>query len=163
MDDNFEDRLRAVEDHIAVTQLVSAYSYAIDGRNKDVLGKIYAQDGVYAVADTGRFEGRAAIQSIADMDQHVDLVRNGCAHISTNPHVVVEGDRAVATCHTMVARKGDEAFYIWRLSASRIECVRKPDGGWEIIHRQNYMLDGNPAAPALLARMVDPPIARADA
>ena len=154
---SLEERLRAVEDHIAITQLVSAYSYAIDGRNKDVLGRIYAEDGIYAVNDTGSFEGRATIQSIADMDMHVELVRTGCAHISTSPHVVIDGDRAVATCHTMVARNGEEGFYIWRLSASRVECARKPGGGWEITHRQNQVLANNPKAPALLARVMEGP------
>lgn len=154
---SLEERLRAVEDHIAVSQLVSAYSYGIDGRNKEVLGRIYAEDGIYAVGDTGRFEGRAAIQAIADMEMHVELVRTGCAHISTNPHVVIDGDRAVATCHTMVARHGPDGFYIWRLSASRIACSRTPRGGWQIDHRQNELLDGNPDAPALLARVMDGP------
>ena len=156
-DRSLEERLRAVEDHIAVTQLVSAYSYGIDGRNKDVIGRIYAEDGVYAVNDTGRFEGRATIQSIADMPAHIDIVETGCAHVSTSPHVVIDGDDAVATCHTMVARHGDDGFFIWRLSASRIACARRAGGGWEIVHRQNYLLDGNPAAPALLARVMEGP------
>ena len=97
-----EQRLLAVEDHIAICQLVGAYGYAIDGRNKDVLGRIYAEDGVYAVGDTGTFAGREAIQAIADMPGHIALVEAGCAHISTNPQIVIDGDRASATCHTMV-------------------------------------------------------------
>lgn len=156
---SLEERLRAVEDHIAISQLVSAYGYGIDGRNKAVLGRIYAEDGVYAVDDTGRFEGRATIQSIADMPAHINLVETGCAHVSTSPHIVIDGDGAVATCHTMVVRHGDDGFFIWRLSASRIACARKPEGGWEIVLRQNYLLDGNPAAPALLARVMEGPCA----
>ena len=154
---SIEERLRAVEDHIAVTQLVSAYSYAIDGGNKDVLGRIYAEDGVYVVNDMGAFEGRETIQSIADMEKHVEIVGTGCAHISTSPHVVIDRDRAVATCHTMVARHGDSGFFIWRLSASRIECARTSEGGWEIVHRENQMLADNPKAPALLARVMEGP------
>ena len=154
---SLEERLRAVEDHLAICQLVSGYGYAVDGRAKDALGRLYAEDGVYAVADTGSFEGREAIQAIADMDTHVELVRAGCAHVSTNPYVVIEGDRAVATCHTMVVRHGPDGFGIWRLSASRVECGRKAEGGWEIVHRQNRMLDGDPAAPALLAQLMSGP------
>jgi ketosteroid isomerase-like protein len=156
---SIEARLRAVEDHIAVTQLVSAYGYAIDGRNKEVIGDLYAEDGVYTVGDAGTFEGRAAIRSIADMEEHVEIVEAGCAHISTAPHVVIDGDRAAATCHTLVARNGDAGFFIWRLSASRIECARKPDGGWEIARRENQLLADNPRAPMLLARLMDAPSA----
>jgi cytochrome P450 len=40
---------------------VSAYSYAIDGRDKDVLGRVYAENGVCAVNDTAA--ARAARRS----------------------------------------------------------------------------------------------------
>ncbi|WP_174275128.1 nuclear transport factor 2 family protein [Sphingomonas bacterium] len=152
-----EQRLLAVEDHIAIGQLVGAYGYAIDGRNKDVLGRIYAEDGVYAVGDTGTFAGREAIQAIADMPGHIALVEAGCAHISTNPQIVIDGDRASATCHTMVGAHGDGGFFIWRLSASQLMLSRKPEGGWQIDHRQNYLLQGDPEGPALLARAADGP------
>jgi ketosteroid isomerase-like protein len=154
-----EARLRAIEDQLAIYQLVSAYGYGIDGRNKDILGAIYAEDGVYAVGDTGRFEGREMIQDISDMQAHIDLVNDGCAHISTVPHVVVEGDLAVATCHTMVVSHDRVGFGVWRLSASRLQFARNSGGGWEIKHRQNYLLDGKPEGPKLLARAMQGPSA----
>ncbi|MEY4160372.1 MAG: hypothetical protein RLZZ136_993, partial [Pseudomonadota bacterium] len=77
------------------------------------------------------------------------------AHMSTVPYVVIDGDRAVATCHTMVAMHSDDGFYIGRLSASRIQLAREGDGQWRITHRQNYMLDGDQAGPGLLARLND--------
>lgn len=152
-----EERLRAVEDQLAIQQLVCGYGYAIDGRNKEALGRLYAEGGVYAVGDTGTFEGREAIRSIADMQSHIDLVNDGCAHISTLPRVVIDGDRAVATCHTMVVSHDRTGFGVWRLSASRLELSRRPEGGWQIDHRQNYMLDGKPEGPALLARATEGP------
>ena len=156
-DPTLEARLRAVEDQLAIYQLVCGYGYAIDGRNKATLGELYAEDGVYAVGDTGTFAGRETIRSIADMQAHVDLVNDGCAHISTLPQVVIEGDRAVATCHTMVVSHDRVGFGVWRLSASRLQLSRKPEGGWRIDHRQNYLLDGEPEGPALLARATEGP------
>ncbi len=155
-----EARLRLVEDQLAIYQLVCGYGYAIDGRNKETLGNLYAEDGVYAVGDAGTYAGRATIQSIADMQDHVDLVSDGCAHISTLPHVVIDGDRAVATCHTMVVSHDRVGFGVWRLSASRLQLSRGPGGSWRIDHRQNYMLDGNPEGPALLARATEGPEVR---
>ena len=81
----------------------------------------------------------------------------GCAHISTSPYIVIDGDRAVATCHTMVNMHGENGFFIGRLSASRIELARQADGGWKITYRQNYMLDGDPAGSALLGRLKEGP------
>jgi ketosteroid isomerase-like protein len=152
-----EERLQRLEDQIAIYQTVCGYGYAVDGLNADALGEIYAEDGVYAVGDVGRMEGRAAVQAITRQSGHLDLVGRGAAHISTLPYVVIDGDQAVATCHTMVARNGDDGFTIWRLSASRIELVRKPEGGWHIKHRQNYMLQDDPSGSQLLGRLMEGP------
>lgn len=151
-----EERLQRLEDQHAIYQLVCGYSFAIDGLNKDAIAEIYAEDGVYAIADSGKFEGLAGVQSIVDMPGHIELVTKGAAHMSSLPFVVIEGDRAVATCHTMVPRYGDDGFHIWRLSASRIECQRTPEG-WRIKHRQNYMLQDDLRGSQLLGRLTEGP------
>lgn len=155
-----EARLRAIEDQLAIYQIVSAYGYAIDGCNAAVVGGLYAEDGVYAVGDMPAFEGRARIAAIASDPHHLGLVGAGCAHVSTLPHVVIDGDRAVATCHTMLMQHEDGAFFVGRLSASRIELSRTAGGGWQIDHRQNHLQVGDGKGPALLARLREPPARR---
>jgi uncharacterized protein (TIGR02246 family) len=153
-----EARLQAMEDRLAIHQLVCGYGYAVDGCNAEAVGSFYAPDGVYAVADSGKWEGREAVAGITASEGHLKLVGAGCAHISTLPYVVIDGDRAVATCHTMVASKREDGFYIARLSASRLQLSRKEDGGWQIDHRQNYMLQGDKEGPALLSRLKEGPV-----
>jgi hypothetical protein len=46
-----------------------------------------------------------------------------------------------------------DGFRVDRLSASRLSLSRRHDGGWKIDHRQNHVLDGGTAGPALLARL----------
>ncbi|MFC4595749.1 nuclear transport factor 2 family protein [Sphingobium tyrosinilyticum] len=152
MDEAIDARLRRLEDQLAIYQLVCGYGYAVDGLNGEAVADCYAQDGVYTVADSGRFEGREAVASITRDPTHIGYVTSGCAHMSTLPHVVIQGGRAVATCHTMVARHGPDGFSVFRLSASGIELARQADGAWRIVHRQNRLLDGDPAGPALLGR-----------
>jgi ketosteroid isomerase-like protein len=154
---SLEERLQRLEDQIAIYQTVCGYGYAVDGCNADALGEIYAEDGVYAVADTGGFNGRAAVQAITKEPTHLELVGRGAAHVSTLPYVVIDGDKAVATCHTLVARNTDDGFSIWRLSASRIHLERRPEGGWHIKHRQNYLLKDDPRGSALLGRLMEGP------
>ena len=155
---DIEDRLRAIEDQLAIYQLVSAYGYAVDGCNAEVVGSLYAEDGVYAVGDMPPFEGRAAIAAITRDPQHLALVGAGCAHVSTVPHVVIDGDHATATCHTMLVQKAEgDGYFVGRLSASRIELSRKADGGWQIDHRQNRLQTGDALGPALLARLKEAP------
>jgi hypothetical protein len=160
---SIEKRLRALEDQIAIYQLVCGYGYAVDGLNAEAVGSLYAPDGIYAVADTGIMAGREAIAAITGWPQHIELVGGGCAHMSTLPYVVIDGDRASATCYTALLKNGDDGFFIFRLSASRLELSRKSEGGWQIDHRQNYLLDGDPRGPSMLARLREGPQAKADA
>ena len=148
-----EERLQALEDQQAIYQVVCGYGYSVDGCNAASVGDRYVEDGVYAVGDMPSWVGREAIAAITRERGHLGLVGAGCAHMSSLPFVVIEGDRAVATCHPMVPMHGKDGFFIGRLSASRIELVREADGMWRIVHRQNYMLDGKPEGPALLARL----------
>lgn len=152
-----EDRLQELEDREAIRQAICGYGYAMDGCNGPAVGSFYTEDGIYAVGDIGAFEGRAAVEGITRSESHLGLVGTGCAHVSTPPYIVIDGDRAVATCHTMVPMRRGGEYFIARLSASRIELARQTDGGWRIVHRQNYMQDGSKDGPALLARLMEGP------
>ena len=157
MTKSVEERLQVLEDRQAIYQAICGYGYAVDGLNAAAVGSFYEDDGVYAVGDIGRMEGRETIEAITRDPGHLGYVGAGCAHISTLPYVVIDGDRAVATCHTMVNMHGKDGFFIGRLSASRIELHRQADGGWKITYRQNYMLNGDPAGSVLLGRLNEGP------
>jgi ketosteroid isomerase-like protein len=157
MTHSIEDRLRALEDRQAIYQVICGYGYAVDGLNAEAVGWCYEEDGIYAVGDIGEMKGRERIEAITRDPGHLGFVAAGCAHISTLPYVIIDGDRAVATCHTMVNMHGENGFFIGRLSASRIQLARQPDGSWKIVHRQNYMLNGDPAGSKLLGRLKEGP------
>ena len=153
-----EARLQKLEDQLAIYQVINGYGYAVDGLNAAAVGECYVEDGIYAVGDIGEMKGRETIEAITRNPGHLDYVGAGCAHMSTVPHVLIEGDQAIATCHTMVALHGDQGFFIGRLSASRLQLARQAEGGWKIVHRQNYMLNGDPAASQLLGRLKEGPV-----
>lgn len=150
---SIEERLQELEDHEDIRQIVAAYSYSVDGCNAESVGSLYTENGVYAVGDMEPFVGRARVAAITGDKGHRALVANGCAHISLPPYIEVDGDKAVATCHTMVPRHDDNGFHIWRLSASRLELVREADGVWRIEKRSNWLLDGNPKGPEMLSQL----------
>ena len=152
-----EQRLQELEDREAIRQVICGYGYAMDGCNAEGVGDCYTDDGVYAVGDIGAYEGRPRIEAITREEGHLALVAAGCAHMSTPPYIVIKGDQAVATCHTMVPSHGEQGFFVWRVSASRLQLARQADGGWKIVHRQNWLLDGNPKGPAMLARLNEGP------
>jgi len=152
-----EQRLLELEDREAIRQVICGYGYAVDGLNAEAVGSFYVDGGIYAVGDIGKIEGREAIEAITRDPGHLGLVSAGCAHMSTSPYVVLDGDFAVATCHTMVNMHGENGFFIGRLSASRIDLARQADGNWKITYRQNYMLNGDPAGSPMLGRLMEGP------
>jgi len=154
---SLHERVQSLEDRLSIYQLVAGYGYAVDGCNASAVGSFYSENGSYAVGDVGTFEGREQIAGITKQSGHRNLVAVGCGHVSTVPYVVIDNDRATATCHTMLILHGKDGFYVDRLSASRLELSRKPDGGWQIELRQNYMLNGDPRGPALLAGLDEGP------
>lgn len=152
---SIEQRLQALEDRLEIYQLVCGYGYAVDGCNAAAVASLYSENGVYAVSDSGEFHGRDRIAAIAASSGHRAFVESGCGHISTLPYVVIDGDRAAATCHTMlVVRKGDDGFFVARLSASRIELSREAGGRWRIDRRENFLLDGDTSGPEALSRLL---------
>lgn len=159
MENAIEARLRKLEDQLAIYQVINGYGYAVDGLNAAAVGECYVEDGIYAVGDVGEMKGRERIEALTRDPGHLGYVGAGCAHMSSVPHVLVEGDEAIATCHTMVAMHGDDGFFIGRLSASRLKLARQDDGAWKIVHRQNYLLNGDPAASKLLGRLKEGPSA----
>jgi ketosteroid isomerase-like protein len=152
-----EQRLQELEDRAAIQQIVCGYGYAIDGCNAEAVGSFYAEDGVYAVADRQSWVGRQQVMGIAAGEGHRGLVAGGVAHFSTPPYIVLDGDRAAATCHTAVLRHTEAGFEVFRLSASRLQLSRTEEGVWQIDHRQNYLLQGDPEGPAMLARLKEGP------
>lgn len=154
---SLEERLTALEDRLAIYQAVCGYGYAVDGCNADAVGSFYAEDGVYAVGDTLSFEGRERIAGITRGKIHLGYVNAGCAHMATLPYVVIDGDQASATCNMILPSRSEDSYYIARLAATRSALSRKPDGSWQIDHRQNHQLDGGQDAPKMLARLNEKP------
>jgi hypothetical protein len=152
-----EERLRAIEDRLAIYQIVSGYSYAVDGGNAAVVGSLYAENGVYDIGDLGVREGRQKVAAITREESHMRRVHEGAGHVSTLPYVVIEDDRAVATSHHVILAHRDGQFIVDRLSACRFELSRKPDGDWEIDRRTNRLMNGDGLGPALLARLTEGP------
>jgi ketosteroid isomerase-like protein len=146
-----EERLQRLEDHEAIRQVLAGYGYSVDGLNYDSVADFYTENGRYMVDDTLDFQGRERVASITKDAGHRALVAGGVAHVALPPYIVVEGDEAAATCHTMIPRKGEDGYYIWRLSASRLDLVREADGQWRIAKRQTWSQDGNTKGPGMLA------------
>jgi hypothetical protein len=156
---SLEERIQRIEDQLAIYQVISAYGPSADATNMEVIKQLWHEDGIYDVDGHGYFVGHDGLQQGFDADFHLMLVDHGSGHTSTLPHVLIEGDRAVATHHGTLFQHKDGTFELIRLIASRWELVRAPDErfGWQVSRRTNRLLDGSAPARELFSRLLETP------
>ncbi|MFW0785265.1 nuclear transport factor 2 family protein [Gordonia sp. CPCC 206044] len=146
------ERVQRLEDTAAIHAVLTAYGPAVDAGDAAAVGKLWAPDAVYDL-DITVLTGRDAITEMVRTAPHQDYINSGCGHLLDPVNIQVEGDTAVATCHSMLLRRNDDedSFRVWRVTANRFELART-DGSWLITRRTARLLDGRTEARELLAR-----------
>ena len=142
-----EARLGRLEDERAVARLLAAYGPLADSGDAD---------GVYDI-EAVRLAGREGIRGMVRSPAHQEWIRRGCAHLVGPPHVTVDGDEAVAVCHSLMVVHDEGAYVVRRATANHWRLRRARDGesggggtGWLVTARTNSVLDGRAGSPALL-------------
>lgn len=156
---SIEDRLQRVEDQLAIYQIISSYGPAADSCNMTDIEKHWDEHSIYDMGDVGVATGCSALKALFDAPFHQGIVKDGSAHIASFPHVVIDGDRAVATHYAQVHTHRNQEFVCLRVSVHRWELERRAHG-WKLVRRTTSLLDGNQRARALLAQAMQPPGAR---
>lgn len=151
--DEFNRRLRALEDREAIRNLIASYGPLADAGDAHALAALWTEDGVYEVLGFAQARGHHAIAALIEGPVHQGLVAAGCAHVLGPVVIELDGDSAVAQGHSVVFRHGASGFEAYRVSANRWTLVRTASGeqgGWRVVHRVNALLDGDAAARILL-------------
>jgi SnoaL-like domain len=143
-----EERVRLLEDHIAVYRVICSWGAGADIGSGNAAAELWADDAVLEFEAT-QIEGRSDIAAMIDSDDQQSLVQQGCAHVQGLPMVSVHGDRATATNYSQVFLHADEGFEIWRVTANNWEFRRTGDG-WRAARRTSHVIDGGPKARELL-------------
>jgi hypothetical protein len=151
---SLEERLRRVEDTLAIYQVISAYGPAADSGSLTEAADLWTEEGVYDIPGIGSFSGRADIIKLLAGELHQSLIAGGSAHVMSMPHVRISGDNAVAINYAHVYVPKDGEFGIFRVVASRWEMIRQNDS-WRIHRRTNHLLDGRAEARQLLAEVTE--------
>ena len=149
-----EGRIRLLEDRAAIFQLMATYGPAIDTCDSDSVAGLWAEDGIYDT-DGYRFVGDKQVGSLAVLEEHKAVVRNGAAHVVGMPHLVIDGDHAVATGYSRVYLNKGDHHEVMRASSNRWEFLRT-ERGWRVTHRVNRRLTGTEESLALLSAGLHP-------
>ncbi|HWC94938.1 MAG TPA: nuclear transport factor 2 family protein, partial [Pseudolabrys sp.] len=96
MSDALEDRLRAVEDRLAIYQLIASHPPAADTGSGAYYRDAFVENGVMDLGGGKRADGNAAIAGMVATPEHHAAIAGGLCHFAGLPRVTVTGDTAVA-------------------------------------------------------------------
>lgn len=160
---SLEQRLAAVEDRLAIYNLIAAHPASADTGADDYAEAVYAEDGVFdRGANLSGGAGNKAIAAMLKSEGHQAAIAGGLAHFTGLPHVALDGDRAVVTSYLQILtpRQSGEpvevpnhgrsrGYHIHRVVTNRWELVRTA-AGWKIKRRTIALVDGTEPSRELL-------------
>lgn len=145
------DQLEAREE---IARLIASYGPSVDSGSSVATAQLWEVDGSYAFsmgAELAVLEGRAEIEAMVLGEGHQAIIAGGAAHVLGPARIALAGDRATATCYSMLVRYDASSgqHVVDRVGANRWVLGRGADG-WRVIERVNHLLDGRDEARALL-------------
>ena len=163
-----EDRVRAVEDTLAIYHLIASHPPAADTGTDRYYRDAFTTDGEIDLGEGKGATGNEAIAAIVKTPEHQAAIADGLCHFAGLPRVELDGDTAVATSYLQVITPDRQAlprevsghgtstgFRIHRVGANRWELKRVKDG-WKVVRRTLRPLDGTDHARALLRQAITP-------
>ena len=157
-----EDRLRAVEDTLAIYHLIASHPPAADTGTDSYYRDAFTADGTIDLGGGKGASGNEAIAAIVRTPEHQAAIAGGLCHFAGLPRVVLNGDSATATSYLQIITPHKGAtpmevsghgasigFRIHRAGANHWELKRTPNG-WKVTRRTLRPLDGSPEARELL-------------
>ena len=137
-------RVQALEDHLAIEQLLMQYGVALDSRDFATYSQLFAREGTWS-GSIGTFKGPAAIKQAMEkaFNRPGPPAPGGTFHLLTNPIIQVHGERATAISKWTFCRTIDGKPTI-ALAGSYDDTLVREGGTWKFLTR----VASQAAAPA---------------
>ena len=168
MNDSLEDRVRAVEDKLAIFHLIASHPPAADTGTDRYYREAFVADGEMDLGGGKGARGNDTIGALVKTPEHQAAIAGGLCHFAGLPRVEIDGDSAVAISYLQIITPDRQAaprevsghgsttgFRIHRVGANRWELKRGKDG-WKVVRRTLRPLDGTDDARALLRKAIAP-------
>ena len=172
MNDSLEDRVRAVEDKLAIFHLIASHPPAADTGTDRYYREAFVADGEMDLGGGKGARGNDTIGALVKTPEHQAAIAGGLCHFAGLPRVEIDGDSAVAISYLQIITPDRQAaprevsghgsttgFRIHRVGANRWELKRGKDG-WKVVRRTLRPLDGTDDARALLRKAIAPSFAQ---
>jgi hypothetical protein len=168
MSDSLEDRVRAIEDKLAIFHLIASHPPAADTGTDRYYREAFVADGEMDLGGGKGARGNDTIGALVKTPEHEAAIAGGLCHFAGLPRVEIKGDSAVALSYLQIITPDRQAaprevsghgsttgFRIHRVGANRWELKRSKDG-WKVVRRTLHPLDGTDDARALLRKAIAP-------
>ena len=168
MNDSLEDRVRAVEDKLAIFHLIASHPPAADTGTDRYYREAFVADGEMDLGGGKGARGNETIGALVKTPEHQAAIAGCLCHFPGLPRVEIDGDSAVAVSYLQIITPDRQAaprdvsghgsttgFRIHRVGANRWDLKRGKDG-WKVVRRTLRPLDGTDDVQALLREAIAP-------
>jgi uncharacterized protein (TIGR02246 family) len=135
-----EQRLQRVEDELAIRRVLVDYSATQDAHDYAGYAALFAKEGEWVNGKTVH-KGREAILKMLVNLYGAALpgyVNTESYHISSNPQVNVNGDRATARSRHLLVMRGPHGEPTPMLAGRYEDELIREDGKWKILRRVDF-------------------------
>ena len=149
-DDGLLARVQRLEDESAIQRLIMSYGPAADAGLTGVGGEVCGSrtGSTTGMPNGAPHVGSAAVDEMLQGDGHQGLIARGVAHFAGPLLVAVAGDGATVLNYSLIMRREDDRFFLWRVSAVRWD-VERAGSSWKVRRRTNRLLDATGAGREL--------------
>ncbi len=149
-DNDLLARIRLLEDERDIARLVASYGPLADAADADGVANLWTEDGTYDV-DGWIMRGRNEIRAMVNSPEHRALITDGCCHFLGPCAVTVTGDAATAVCESLVLRRRDGCYVVFRASVNHFQ-LQRGSAVWKIAARVTRALTGGKDAADLVRK-----------
>jgi uncharacterized protein (TIGR02246 family) len=134
MGQSLEERLRRLEDILAIQQLFIDYGLALDAGDFDRYAQLFAVQGTVNLGPIGHATGRSEIQAL--MVQTLEGLVGSSFHIVSSPQINLHGDIATSqVMWTVIHRDKNGQPQVTMIGKHHDELIRE-NGEWKIQTRK---------------------------
>jgi uncharacterized protein (TIGR02246 family) len=135
-----EQRLKRVEDELAIRRVLVDYSATQDAKDYEGYAALFAKNGEWVNGKTVHKGRQAILKMLVDLygTPPAGYVNNESYHITSNPQVDVKGDRATARSRHLLVMRGPKGEPTPVLAGRYEDELIREDGQWKILRRVDY-------------------------
>jgi uncharacterized protein (TIGR02246 family) len=135
-----EQRLQRVEDELAIQRILIDYASTQDARDYAGYAALFAKNGEWVNGKNVHKGREAIVKMLTDLygPPPPGFVNNESYHLTSNPQIEVNGDRATARSRHLLVLRGPKGEPTPALAGRYEDELIREEGQWKILRRVDY-------------------------